>query len=191
MAFRAEMSTEGRARFSVAGMPMEYSRRAMPLWGSRKPPSGFGPDRPGEIDRQVDGEGQGLPQASGQGSPFHAHGGEGAQPENEDWVQNNVGHTAAHHAGHGDFHASHRLEELLENQPAMTMGVKAKATVEYRVPREMTSFDEVNIRRKVGIRQCPLRSARQRVPERIPSPGWRPCRPCPALLPPGGRRSPR
>ena len=36
MAFRAEMSTEGRARFSVAGMPMEYNRRAMPLWGSRK-----------------------------------------------------------------------------------------------------------------------------------------------------------
>ena len=39
-----------------------------------------------------------------------------------------------------------------KTSPAMTMGVKAKATVEYHVPREMTSFDEVNICRKVGIR---------------------------------------
>ena len=42
-----------------------------------------------------------------------------------------------------------------KTSPTMTMGVKAKATVEYRVPREMTSFDEVNICRKVGIRAMP------------------------------------
>ena len=40
MAFRAEMSTEGRARFSVAGMPMEYNRRAMPL-GAAESAFGF------------------------------------------------------------------------------------------------------------------------------------------------------
>ena len=48
--------------------------------------------------------------------------------------------TAAHHAAMVIFMLPTDWKSFSKTSPTMTMGVKAKATVEYRVPREMTSL---------------------------------------------------
>ena len=90
-------------------------------------------DGPQEVHRQVHSQGQRLADARGQGGALYAQGREGPQAENQHRVQQDVGHAAAQHAGHGGFHGAYGLEQLLKNQPQHNHDGKAKGHV--GVPR--------------------------------------------------------
>lgn len=48
------------------------------------------------------------------GGPLYSHRGKESDAEDQKRVQNNIGHTAAHHTDHGYGHLSHGLEDLFK-----------------------------------------------------------------------------
>ena len=92
-------------------------------------PAGHGPPGahlpPGDVHRQgaqaaegqVDPQREALADAGGQGGPGHPQLGEGAQAEDQQRVQDDVGHAPAQQAHHGGLHPAHRLKNLLKAQP--------------------------------------------------------------------------
>lgn len=74
-------------------------------------------DRLYGVSRDVDDQADALADSRGQGRAVDSHPGHGAQTEDEDGVQDDVGYTAAEDACHGHGHTPHRLIDFLKGHP--------------------------------------------------------------------------
>lgn len=73
-------------------------------------------DRIEAVKEQVDDEGQNLSDAGGQGGALDAQCGDRAQSEDQDRIENDVGHAAGQHTEHRDGHLAHGLINLFIKQ---------------------------------------------------------------------------
>ena len=68
------------------------------------------------VQHQIARQRHRLSDAGGQRRAAHPHLRERADAEDEQRIEHDIRHAAGHHRQHGDFHAAHRLIDLLERQ---------------------------------------------------------------------------
>ena len=155
MAFSAETSREGNARFKVAGMPMAYRRLAMFPRGRRyflRMRTWMGRRK---YTARYTAKVSVWPMPVARAAPSMPRAGKGPRPKISTGSSRMLATQPHSMLAMVVFMAPTDWNSFSKTSPSIIMTVKLKATLEYRVPRPITAWEVVNIPKKAGIRAMP------------------------------------